>query len=90
MRPLDRKTIVDSVIKTSRLVTVEEGWPSCGIGAEIGACIYESEAFNYLDAPVERVTGADIPMPYAANLEKDAIPVASNIITAVQKVCYRA
>ena len=77
-------------MKTNRLVTVEEGWPSCGIGAEIGACIYESEAFNYLDAPVERVTGADIPMPYAANLEKDAIPVANNVITAVQKVCYRA
>merc|ERR1711988_1591180 len=75
VRPLDRKTIIDSVIKTNRLVTVEEGWPSCGIGAEIGATIYESEAFNYLDAPVERVTGADIPMPYAANLEKDAIPV---------------
>merc|ERR1711865_1178024 len=56
VRPLDRKTIIDSVIKTNRLVTVEEGWPSCGIGAEIGACIYESEAFNYLDAPVERVT----------------------------------
>merc|ERR1719247_2537416 len=90
VRPLDRKTIIDSVIKTNRLVTVEEGWPSCGIGAEIGACIYESEAFNYLDAPVERVTGADIPMPYAANLEKDAIPVANNVINAVQKVCYRA
>lgn len=90
VRPLDRKTIIDSVMKTNRLVTVEEGWPSCGIGAEIGACIYESEAFNYLDAPVERVTGADIPMPYAANLEKDAIPVANNVINAVQKVCYRA
>ena len=60
------------------------------IGAEIGATIYESEAFNFLDAPVERVTGADIPMPYAANLEKDAIPVPDNVISAVQKVCYRA
>ena len=58
LRPLDRKTIIDSVVKTNRLVTVEEGWPACGIGAELGACIYESEAFNYLDAPVERVTGA--------------------------------
>ena len=67
-----------------------QGWPACGIGAELGACIYESEAFNYLDAPVERVTGADIPMPYAANLEVDAIPVASNVIKAVQKVCYRS
>jgi len=90
LRPLDRKTIIDSVMKTNRLVTVEEGWPSCGIGAELGACIYESEAFNYLDAPVERVTGADIPMPYAANLEVDAIPVQNNVITAVQKVCYRS
>ena len=52
--------------------------------------IYESEAFNYLDAPVERVTGADIPMPYAANLEKDAIPIAQNVVNAVQKVCYRS
>ena len=84
------QTIINSVMKTNRLVTVEEGWPSCGIGAEIGATIYESEAFNFLDAPVERVTGADIPMPYAANLEKDAIPVPDNVISAVQKVCYRA
>jgi len=90
LRPLDRKTIIDSVMKTNRLVTVEEGWPSCGVGAEIGACIYESEAFNYLDAPVERVTGADIPMPYAANLEVEAIPRAHNVVNAVQKVCYRA
>jgi pyruvate dehydrogenase E1 component beta subunit len=90
IRPLDRQTIINSVMKTNRLVTVEEGWPTCGIGAEIGAAIYESEAFNYLDAPVERVTGADIPMPYAANLEADAIPVPQNVINAVQKVCYRA
>lgn len=90
LRPLDRMTIIKSVMKTNRLVTVEEGWPACGIGAELGACIYESEAFNYLDAPVERVTGADIPMPYAANLEVDAIPVVNNVISAVQKVCYRS
>jgi len=90
LRPLDRKTIIDSVMKTNRLVTVEEGWPSCGIGAELGACIYESDAFNYLDAPVERVTGADIPMPYAANLETEAIPYAQNVINAVRKVCYRS
>jgi pyruvate dehydrogenase E1 component beta subunit len=90
LRPLDRNTIIKSVMKTNRLVTVEEGWPSCGIGAELGACIYESEAFNYLDAPVERVTGADIPMPYAANLEVDAIPISSNVVSAVQKVCYRS
>jgi pyruvate dehydrogenase E1 component beta subunit len=90
LRPLDRNTIIKSVMKTNRLVTVEEGWPSSGIGAELGAMIYESDAFNYLDAPVERVTGADIPMPYAANLEVDAIPMMHNVITAAQKVCYRA
>ena len=90
LRPLDRLTIINSVMKTNRLVTVEEGWPTCGIGAELGAAIYESEAFNYLDAPVERVTGADIPMPYAANLETEAIPVVQNVVNAVQKVCYRA
>jgi len=89
VRPLDRLTIIESVKKTNRLVTVEEGWPACGIGAELGACIYESEAFDYLDAPVERVTGADIPMPYASNLEIDALPQINNIITGVQKVCYR-
>jgi pyruvate dehydrogenase E1 component beta subunit len=90
LRPLDRQTIINSVMKTHRLVTVEEGWPQSGVGAEIGAAIYESEAFNYLDAPVERVTGADIPMPYAANLEAHAIPVAQNVINAVQKACYRS
>ena len=90
LRPLDRATIAKSVMKTTRLVTVEEGWPACGIGAELGACIYESDAFNYLDAPVERVTGADIPTPYAANLEKEAFPVFNNVVNAVQKVCYRA
>jgi len=89
MRPLDRDTIIKSAMKTNRVVTVEEGWPACGVGAEIGAAIYESEAFNYLDAPVERVTGADIPMPYAANLETDALPQVHNVINAVQKVCYR-
>lgn len=89
IRPMDRLSIIESVKKTNRLVTVEEGWPSSGIGAEIGAAIYESDAFNYLDAPVERVTGADIPMPYAANLEIDAIPQVKNVVNAVQKVCYR-
>jgi len=89
IRPLDRLTIINSVKKTNRLVTVEEGWPACGIGAELGAAIYESDAFNYLDAPVERVTGADIPMPYAANLEVYAIPQVHNVVNAVQKVCFR-
>ena len=90
LRPLDTATILKSVVKTGRCVTVEEGWPQHGVGAEICALIMESEAFNHLDAPVERVTGADIPMPYAANLEKDAIPIAQNVVNAVQKVCYRS
>jgi len=90
IRPLDRACIVKSVMKTNRLVTVEEGWPQSGVGAELGAIMYESEAFDYLDAPVERVTGADVPMPYAENLEKLALPQASNIVTAVQRVCYRS
>lgn len=65
LRPLDRESLVASVKKTGRLVTVEEGWPQCGIGAELGAIVYE-EAFDWLDAPVERVTGVDVPMPYAS------------------------
>jgi len=90
IRPLDRATIIASVMKTNRLVTVEEGWPQSGIGAELGALIYESEAFDYLDAPVERVTGADVPMPYAENLEIQALPQPSNIIKAVQRACFRS
>lgn len=89
LRPLDREAIISSVKKTHRLVTVEEGWPQCGIGAEIGAIIYE-EAFDHLDAPVERITGVDVPMPYAINLEKAALPGVDNIINAVNRVCYRA
>lgn len=85
MRPLDRQTIIDSVKKTNRLVTVEEGWPQCGIGAEIAGIIMESEAFDYLDAPVERITGADVPMPYALPLEKLAVPQLDDISTAVKR-----
>jgi len=73
LRPLDRASLVASVKKTSRLITVEEGWPQCGVGAELGAIVYE-EAFDWLDAPVQRVTGVDVPMPYAINLEKAALP----------------
>jgi len=69
IRPLDRQCIIESVKKTNRIVNVEEGWPQSGIGSEIAALIMESEAFDYLDAPMERVTGADIPMPYAEVLE---------------------
>ena len=65
LRPLDRDAIINSVKKTNRLVAVEEGWPQCGIAAEICAVVMESDAFDYLDAPVERVTGADVPMAYA-------------------------
>lgn len=89
LRPLDRQTIVDSVKKTHRLVTVEEGWSQCGVGAEIAALIMESEAFDYLDAPVERITGADVPMPYAINLERLALPQIDDITAAVKRVTFR-
>lgn len=85
LRPLDRETIIKSVKKTHRVVTVEEGWPQCGIGSEIAAIIMESEAFDYLDAPVERVTGADVPMPYALPLEKLALPQNDDITTAIKR-----
>jgi len=85
LRPLDREAIVNSVKKTNRLVTVEEGWPQCGIGAEIAALVMESQAFDYLDAPVERITGADVPMPYAQNLERAALPQVDDITRAVRR-----
>lgn len=88
LRPLDRDTIINSVKKTHRVVTVEEGWPQCGVGAEIGAICYE-EAFDELDAPLERVTGADVPMPYAINLEKSALPQIEDIVTAALRACSR-
>lgn len=86
IRPLDTATVCESVKKTSRLVTVEEGWPAFGVGAELCASIFETEAFNYLDAPVQRVTGADVPTPYAENLEKSAFPSQNDIVAA----CLRA
>ncbi|AHI25839.1 pyruvate dehydrogenase subunit beta [Komagataeibacter xylinus E25] len=85
IRPLDTQTIVDSVKKTSRLVMVEEGWPFAGIGAEIAMQVIE-HAFDYLDAPPVRVAGADVPMPFAANLEKLALPNPDWIINAVRQV----
>ena len=88
LRPLDTDTIVASVRKTNRLVAVEESWPFAGIGAEIAAQMME-QAFDYLDAPVARVHGADVPLPYAANLEKLALPQPDNIVAAVRGVCYR-
>lgn len=89
LRPLDRSTIVNSVKKTGRLVTVEEGWSQCGVGAEIAALVMESEAFDYLDAPVERITGADVPMPYSIPLEKAALPQQDDITTAIKRTLAR-
>ena len=88
LRPLDTATIVDSVKKTNRLVSVEEGWPFAGIGSEMAALMME-QAFDWLDAPVLRVHGADVPMPYAANLEKLALPQTGDIVTAAKNVTYR-
>ena len=88
LRPLDTETIIQSVRKTNRLVTLEEGWPAYGIGSEIAAVMME-HAFDDLDAPVVRVAGADVPMPYAANLEKLALPTVAQIVEAAKAVCYR-
>ncbi len=88
LRPLDTETILASVKKTGRAVTVEEGWQQCGVGAEIAARIME-HAFDYLDAPVARVSGKDVPMPYAANLEKLALPSVAEVVEAAKAVCYR-
>jgi pyruvate dehydrogenase E1 component beta subunit len=88
LRPLDTDTIVESVKKTGRAVTVEEGWQQNGVGAEVAARITQ-HAFDYLDAPVLRVSGKDVPMPYAANLEKLALPSAAEVVEAAKNVCYR-
>jgi pyruvate dehydrogenase E1 component beta subunit len=88
LRPMDTETIINSVKKTGRAVTVEEGWAQSGVGAEIAARIMEN-AFDYLDAPVTRVSGKDVPMPYAANLEKLALPSVAEVVEAAKAVCYR-
>ena len=88
LRPLDTETIVNSVKKTNRLVIVQEGWPYAGIGAEVAMRVME-EAFDYLDAPPVRVCAADVPLPYAANLEKLALPHVSQVVDAVKSVTYR-
>jgi pyruvate dehydrogenase E1 component beta subunit len=88
LRPLDIDTIVASVQKTNRIVTVEEGWPYAGIGSEIAAQIME-RAFDWLDAPLARVCGVDVPMPYAANLEKLALPQAADVAEAARRVSYK-
>ena len=88
LRPLDTETIVQSVKKTNRLVSVEEGWPVAGMGSEMAAIMME-QAFDYLDAPVVRVCGEDIPMPYAANLEALSLPKPDGIAAAAKSVCYQ-
>ena len=88
LRPLDTETIIASVMKTGRIVTVEEGWQQSGVGAEISARVVE-RAFDYLDAPPARVSGKDVPMPYAANLEKLALPSVAEVIEAVKAVAYK-
>ncbi len=87
LRPLDLATIVESVKRTNRLVTVEEAWPVCSVGSEICARV-AIEAFDYLDAPPAKISGADVPMPYAANLERLALPNAALVVEAVKAVCY--
>jgi len=87
LRPLDRATIIESVKKTNRIVSVEEGWPYAGIGSELAAVMME-EAFDWLDAPLKRVTGADVPMPYAANLEALALPRPEVVVEAAKSVLY--
>jgi pyruvate dehydrogenase E1 component beta subunit len=88
IRPMDTATIIASVQKTGRAVTVEEGWQQSGVGAEVASRIMEN-AFDYLDAPVARVSGKDVPMPYAANLEKLALPSVAEVVQAAKAVCYR-
>jgi pyruvate dehydrogenase E1 component beta subunit len=88
LKPMDTASIVASVQKTGRIVTVEEGWRQSGVGAEIAAVVTE-QAFDWLDAPVTRVTGKDVPMPYAANLEKLALPSVAEVVAAAKAVCYR-
>lgn len=88
IRPLDKECIINSVKKTSRIVAVEEGFPYAGVASEIITLVNE-HAFDYLDAQPERVTGADVPLPYAANLEKLALPQVQNIIDACKRTCFR-
>jgi pyruvate dehydrogenase E1 component subunit beta len=88
LRPMDTATVIASVKKTGRIVTIEEGWPQSGVGAEVAAQV-TAQAFDYLDAPPTRVSGKDVPMPYAANLEKLALPSVAELVEAAKAVCYR-
>ena len=90
LKPLDRNTIIQSVKKTNRIVNVEEGWPQCGIGAEIAGILMETEAFDYLDAPMERISGAEVPMPYSRAIEGMAVPQVENIVSGVLNTTYRS
>jgi pyruvate dehydrogenase E1 component beta subunit len=86
LRPLDRDAIVATAKKTGRVISLEEGWPQNGIGAEIAGILMETEAFDYLDAPLERITGADVPMAYSTPLEKTSLPQQSDIETVVRRI----
>ena len=88
LRPFDGEAVAASVKKTNRIVTVEEGWPFAGIGSEIAALVME-QCFDWLDAPVKRVAGKDVPLPYAANLERLAVPQVEDIVAAAKEVTYR-
>lgn len=90
LRPLDRNAIIQSVKKTNRIVNVEEGWPQHGVGAEIAAILMETEAFDYLDAPMERLSGVEVPMPYSWAIEGLAVPQIENIINGVLQTKYRS
>ncbi|GMI37306.1 hypothetical protein TrRE_jg9985 [Triparma retinervis] len=90
LRPLDRDTVLSSIQKTGRVITVEDGWPQCGVGAEIAAmCMEDDTTFDSLDAPVQRLCMADVPMPYAQNLEEAAVPTVRDIVESVSKIMVR-
>jgi len=90
IRPIDRDTVLGSVKKTGRVVTVEDGWPQCGVGSEIAAmCMEDDEVFDALDGPVQRIAGADVPMPYAQNLEEAAVPGVGDVVESVRKIMER-
>jgi pyruvate dehydrogenase E1 component beta subunit len=90
IRPLDRDAILGSIKKTGRCVTLEQGWPQHGVGAEISAMIMETDTFNYMDAPMERVCGADVPMAYAIELEKASLPQLEDVVAAIERTTYRS
>jgi len=88
IRPMDKETIIRSVKKTNRIISIEEGWPQGGVGAEISSIVQEG-AFDYMDAPAVRITGSDVPMPYAENLEKLALPTTNEIVIRAKELCYK-